>query len=249
MKDIYSDLLRQYDILNDEEKNALLVYKSKIFFHINEITTIENFMQESAYNILNKIKDRNYFLNSFNEYKNIIDKPENLFVKKSIFSQVNFDNIYKFIESLKLIIANIISASNKVTIDSDIIVYRGIGIDSNKDEKNIAKGNIISTTTNIEVAKRFMFYDLNLNNILYVIKITQGSNVLVIQYSILINYNNNRLEIKKCNGISQNEIILFKDNFDFDEIKTKTVKLDNDTLTIKYIKSTPIYKDINNLKK
>ena len=249
MKDIYSDLLRQYDILNDEEKNALLVYKSKIFFHINEITTIENFMQESAYNILNKIKDRNYFLNSFNEYKNIIDKPENLFVKKSIFSQVNFDNIYKFIESLKLIIANIISASNKVTIDSDIIIYRGIGIDSNKDEKNIAKGNIISTTTNIEVAKRFMFYDLNLNNILYVIKITQGSNVLVIPYSILINYNNNRLEIKKCNGISQNEIILFKDNFDFDEIKTKTVKLDNDTLTIKYIKSTPIYKDINNLKK
>lgn len=249
MTEIYNDLLTQYNKFSDEEKNAILIYKSKIFFHINEMTTIKNFENETPQNIFNNLDKKDDFLNLFNEYKNIIDKPENLFIKKSIFSTVNFDNIYLFIESLKSVISNIVSASKKITINSDITVYRGVGTPKEDNKKHISKGNIISTTTDIEEAEKFMFYDINLDNTLYAIKIMQGSNVLVAPYSITINYDNNRMQIKKCDGISQNEIILLKDNFYFTETNKKIVELDNDKLTIKYIQSNPIYEDVINLKK
>lgn len=249
MTEIYNDLLTQYNKLSDEEKNAILIYKSKIFFHINEITSIKDFENETPQNIFNNLEKKDNFLDSFNEYKDIINKTENLFIRKSIFSAVNFDNVYFFIESLKSVISNMVSASKKITINSDITVYRGVGIPKENSKKDISKGNIISTTTDIEEAEKFMFYDINLDNTLYVIKIMPGSNVLVAPYSITINYDNNRMQIKKSEGISQNEIILLKNNFEFIETNEKIVTLDDDKLTVKYIKSAPIFEDVINLKK
>ena len=143
---VYEDLIRQYNLLEDEEKNSIIIYKSGLFFHINTLSTIDNFNKLSSKQIFDLLKDKDTFINKYVDYKNIIDSPNNVFLKYSLFKNVNFDNIKSFIESIKKIYETLDSLKNKIVLESDLIVYRGCSYDENDDEYNLSKGNLISTS-------------------------------------------------------------------------------------------------------
>ena len=79
----YNDLLMQYKSLSEEEQKAILIYKSNLYYHINEISKIEDFENKDAFSLLNEITDKIKFINSFEEFKNVINYPQNIIVKLS----------------------------------------------------------------------------------------------------------------------------------------------------------------------
>lgn len=87
------NLLEEYENLTSEEKNSLLVYKSRLGRAIN---SLDNDYQE--------VEDIYY------KYKELLSKKENMFMSLTVFKDVSFDSIDSFIESLvntKEIIKNI----------------------------------------------------------------------------------------------------------------------------------------------
>lgn len=109
--EIYNYLCKKFENLNEEDKKSLLVYKSALSYHINEISTISNIENKNAIQIFNELNNSNEFEQKFLDYKNILEQPENTFIKYSIFNCVSFDDILLFIESIRKIYFRIISIS------------------------------------------------------------------------------------------------------------------------------------------
>lgn len=85
--------MEEYENLTSEEKNSLLIYKSRLGRAIN---SLDNDYQE--------VKDIYY------KYKELLSKKENMFMSLTVFKDVSFDSIDSFIESLvntKEVIKNI----------------------------------------------------------------------------------------------------------------------------------------------
>ncbi len=72
---MYEDLVKQFETLSDDEKNALLVYKSKLGIAINAMD-----------NDFSKVR------RIYNEYKELVDMPQNLFIKMSVFKDIDFSS-------------------------------------------------------------------------------------------------------------------------------------------------------------
>ena len=53
----YNRLVMKYKNLSEDEKNAILIYKSRLSYCINEITSIPNFDSMTNSEILKNIKD------------------------------------------------------------------------------------------------------------------------------------------------------------------------------------------------
>ncbi len=103
------NLLEEYENLTSEEKNSLLVYKSRLGRAIN---SLDNDYQE--------VEDIYY------KYKELLSKKENMFMSLTVFKDVSFDSIDSFIESLvntKEIIKNI-----DMKLEEDMTVYRAYSI-------------------------------------------------------------------------------------------------------------------------
>lgn len=83
--EIYNYLCKKFENLNEEDKKSLLVYKSALSYHINEISTISNIENKNAIQIFNELNNSNEFEQKFLDYKNILEQPENTFIKYSIF--------------------------------------------------------------------------------------------------------------------------------------------------------------------
>ncbi|MDD6244610.1 MAG: hypothetical protein PUB03_02990 [bacterium] len=77
------NLLEEYENLTSEEKNSLLIYKSRLGRAIN---SLDNNYQE--------IEDIYY------KYKKLLSKKENMFMAFTVFKDISFDSIDSFIESL-----------------------------------------------------------------------------------------------------------------------------------------------------
>ena len=73
--------MEEYENLTSEEKNSLLVYKSRLGRAIN---SLDNDYQE--------VEDIYY------KYKELLSKKENMFMSLTVFKDISFDSIDSFIE-------------------------------------------------------------------------------------------------------------------------------------------------------
>lgn len=221
--EIYNYLCKKFENLNEEDKKSLLVYKSALSYHINEISTISNIENKNAIQIFNELNNSNEFEQKFLDYKNILEQPENTFIKYSIFNCVSFDDILLFIESIRKIYFRIISISNKTLLPDKCKLYGGFSYDKNM--SFLSKGNIISTSLNLDNVEDFLFYDLN--NVLYELNVDKNVNALVIPYSIKRVQIGDKIILKLNKEDSQQEIILFKSKLFFDLKNVKNFENDN----------------------
>ncbi len=73
--------MEEYENLTSEEKNSLLIYKSRLGRAIN---SLDNDYQE--------VEDIYY------KYKELLSKKENMFMSLTVFKDISFDSIDSFIE-------------------------------------------------------------------------------------------------------------------------------------------------------
>lgn len=222
--EIYNKLIENYNNLSEVEKQCVLIYKSKLFYHINSISEINDFINISSLEILDNIENKEEFISRYEKYKEEVFKPQNIFLRYSIFNKIDFDNICCFIDSLKSVYKTIDNAKFKLTLPDELTVYRGCSYNQDNDYE-ISKSNLISTTIDPEQTANFLFTKKENRNKLYVIKLEKGTPVLITPYSILSVYDSevdylNNSEIKQTKIINssnkgQQEIILFKDSLDF----------------------------------
>ena len=204
-------LLRQYELLSDEEKNALLIYKSRLSYVINNM----NIKTESN---LKELEDIYVY------YKNVLNSPLNIFIRK-VFININFETFTKFMESMQRIYDILESIKGKLILEDDITLYRGVSINKGDSLDKISLGNLISTSMNPNVIKNFHIFG-PYTKVVYEMHIKAGTPVMIVPYSIAIN---NEGILKIINNDRQNEIILYKDTLDMEFINTK---IEDDTTII-----------------
>lgn len=196
-----NDLIKQYDSLSDEEKRLLLIYKSQLFYFINGIDNINDGNVEK-------------YIARFEEFKRIIELPENIFIKMSVFADVSIDSFDNFLKSINVIRQKIKDLYGKIILPSDMILYRCKSIMEKSNINKICIGDFISTSCNFETAENFFSYEGT--NVTYVLKVKTGTPVLIIPYSIKLVMKDNKKILKIVANDDQNEIILFKDNIKID---------------------------------
>ena len=200
------NLLEEYENLTSEEKNSLLVYKSRLGRAIN---SLDNDYQEVE--------------NIYYKYKKLLSNKENMFMAFTVFKDISFNNIEDFIESLaktKEIIKNI-----DMKLEEDMTVYRAYSVQKNQEEVFLSRSELVSTNLDIDNCDDFLINDDNYNHYLYKINLEKGSLVTVCPYSILLDGLTGRLILSKNN--TQDEVILNKENYDFEVVKTTTRTLED----------------------
>lgn len=151
---LFSEFLNSFNNLSEDEKNAILLYQSRLFYFINEISSIDSYSVLQSKEIYACLKDKELFEKQFNEYKEIINNPHNLFFKMGIFQHISFDNLIEFIDSICNVIDTLVNIKNKIILDKEITLYRGVNID-NLDSLSLGKGKFISTSLDPDVALEF----------------------------------------------------------------------------------------------
>ena len=115
-------------------------------------------------------------------------------------------------------------------VTEDITVYRAFSISNEEELMPLSKANLVSTSLNINECSKYLIPNKDYTHYLYQINLEKGSMVTICPYRILID-NNDRLTLTKENG--SEEIIISKDNYDFEEVmETTTEFTDNEELNI-----------------
>ena len=192
-----NDLIAQYNNLTEEEKRILLIYKSQLSFFINNVDDIND-------------KNIEEYVTRYDKFKETMECPENSFIKKSIFYDISLDSFETFLKSIDIIREKIDCLYGKIFLSSDIILFRCSSIKDRNSIEKISIGNFISTSTDFETAENFFNYEGT--NVTYVIKVKEGTPVLVIPYSIKLIMKDNKKLLKMIANDDQNEIILFKNH-------------------------------------
>lgn len=209
---IYEDLIEQYKNLDESEAHALLIYKSKLSRAINSLDI-----------------DDGEVIESYNTYKEYLLNPSNIFMKMTVFKDIDFSDISSFKNSLELVKKKIEDASLKMRLKDDLTVYRALSVPSDDSVSFISKSDIISTSTSFDECSKFIIPDSNYKHTLYQINLEKDSPVLICPYSILIK--DGVLSLTQRHD--QKEIILLKDNYDFTEVLSTDAKLkDLDNINI-----------------
>lgn len=170
------NLLEEYENLTSEEKNSLLVYKSRLGRAIN---SLDNDYQEVE--------------NIYYKYKKLLSNKENMFMAFTVFKDISFNNIEDFIESLaktKEIIKNI-----DMKLEEDMTVYRAYSVQKNQEEVFLSRSELVSTSLNIDICDDFLINDANYNHYLYKINLEKGSLVSICPYSIVLDGLTGRLTL------------------------------------------------------
>ena len=228
---IYEDLLKQYEELTEEEKNFLLVYKSRLGRAINSLNNNDSEIKEI-----------------YKRYKFLVENPQNIFMKFSVFKDISFKSLEEFIESLLNVKEKLDKISSKIILSQDITVYRAFSIRDDEELISISKSNLVSTSLDIDECSKYIISNKGYTHYLYQLNLEKGSLVAICPYRILID-NNDRLVLTKDND--SKEIILSKDNFDFEEVvKTESTFNSDEKLNIISInaKVKNIITDMNNKK-
>ena len=203
---IYEDLIEQYKNLDESEAHALLIYKSRLSRAINSLDI-----------------DDEEVIESYNTYKEYLENPSNIFMKMTVFKDIDFSDISSFKNSLKLVKKKIEDASLKMRLKDDLTVYRALSVSKDDSVSFISKSDIISTSTSFDECSKFIIPDSNYKHTLYQINLEKDSPVLICPYSILIK--NGVLSLTQ--RYDQKEIILLKDNYDFTEVLSTDAKLND----------------------
>jgi len=236
---IYQDLLRQYNDLSEQEKNAILIYKSSFFYHINEITKIIDFENKSSSQIFDEIIDKKLFIEKFEGFKSVILNPKNMVVRYSLFQSVNLNNILDFIDSLKAIYQILKDARMKIQLCDDLKVYRGISVKMGSTLENVSSAKLISTSIKIDDANDFIYQNKTDESHLYVLSLKKDTNTLVSPLTIVYDYEDSVsmltndtsravLKIASRGFEGQTDIILFNDDLEFTEIAVRELELGED---------------------
>ena len=205
---VYDDLIKQFEDLSDDDKNILLVYKSKLGVAINSLDN-----------------DNEKVLEIYNSYKKLLDNPKNIFMKMTVFKDISFDNEISFSESLTNIKDKLLKISTSLTISNDLTVYRIVSVPSFLEVSDISLDNIISTSININTCLKFLIKKDNYKHYLYQINLPKNSPLAICPYAILYNKKEEQLILTK--NSDQEEIILNKDSFTFNSYSTSHFSLDN----------------------
>lgn len=96
---IYEDLIEQYKNLDESEAHALLIYKSRLSRAINSLDIDDEEVMES-----------------YNTYKEYLENPSNIFMKMTVFKDIDFSDISSFKNSLELVKKKIEDASLKMRL-------------------------------------------------------------------------------------------------------------------------------------
>ena len=209
---IYEDLIEQYKNLDESEVHALLIYKSRLSRAINSLDI-----------------DDGEVIEVYNTYKEYLSNPSNIFMKMTVFKDVDFSDISSFKNSLELVKQKIEDISLKMRLKDDLTVYRTLSVLKDDSVSFISKSDIISTSTSFDECSKFIIPDSNYKHTLYQINLEKDSPVLICPYSILIK--NGVLSLTQ--RYDQKEIILLKDNYDFTEVLSTDTKLkDLDNINI-----------------
>lgn len=193
---IYEDLIKQYEELSTEDKNALLVYKSRLGRAINSIGNNDSEIEEI-----------------YEQYKKLLDDPKNIFMAYTVFKDISFTTINDFKTSLISIKERLKTVASKITLPIDITVYRALSIKEDDNLFPLAKDTLISTSLNIGECNKFFILNQGYKHYLYQIDLKKSSPLALCPYAILLDKNNNRLILTQRQD--QEEIILSKDNYDF----------------------------------
>ena len=86
------------------KKNAILVYKSKLFVIINSISKIPEFQRLTTLELNEQLSNRSECINVFNDYSRVLNNLNNSFIKNTVFNNIRFDSFNNFIEDLKEVI-------------------------------------------------------------------------------------------------------------------------------------------------
>lgn len=222
---MYQELKKQYDNLELNDKNVLLIYKSRLFKFINNIDAILS--NGKVYDEYKK-----YFL----EDKSIICSVENSFIRHSIFNIINFESYKLFLESIRTVKDKLTYIRGKIHLPQDAIVYRATTVSSKEEIAQISKEEFISTSLDMNETDKF--YEFEGIDVLYQIKLKKGTPCLVIPYSIGIYDINGKSILKILEDDSQKEIVLFKDELEY---SIKDYKYFNEEeLTVVKINTEPI---------
>lgn len=209
---IYEDLIEQYKNLDESEVHALLIYKSRLSRAINSLDIDDGEVTEV-----------------YNTYKEYLSNPSNIFMKMTVFKDIDFSDISSFKNSLELVKQKIEDISLKMRLKDDLTVYRTLSVLKDDSVSFISKSDIISTSTSFDECSKFIIPDSNYKHILYQINLEKDSPVLICPYSILIK--DGVLSLTQRHD--QKEIILLKDNYDFTEVLSTDTKLkDLDNINI-----------------
>ena len=209
---IYEDLIEQYKNLDESEAHALLIYKSRLSRAINSLDI-----------------DDGEVIEAYNTYKEYLLNPSNIFMKMTVFKDIDFSDISSFKNSLELVKKKIEDASLKMRLKDDLTVYRALSVSSDDSVSFISRSDIISTSTSFDECSKFIIPDSNYKHTLYQINLEKDSPVLICPYSILIK--DGVLSLTQRHD--QKEIILLKDNYDFTEVLSTDTKLkDLDNINI-----------------
>lgn len=227
---MYEDLINQFENLSEDDKNTLLVYKSSLGVAINSLDN-----------------DNEKVLEIYNRYKKLLDNPKNIFMKMTVFKDIDFDNEISFRESLEEIRKKLSILTSSLTLNDDLTVYRIVSVPTNKDVSDISKSEFISTSININTCLKFLIVKDNYKHYLYQINLKKDFPISICPYSILYNEKEEQLKLTKTSD--QEEIILNKENFNFDCYDTSTISLDNIEINVKLFDSVVKIKNNNKINK
>lgn len=196
--EIYKELELQYEELSDEEKQALFIYKSRLGLCINLLHKDDHMM--------NAI---------YNSYKTILENPINLFMKITIFKDIDFTSFHSFKNSLMYIKQQVEKATSRLELPEDVTVYRMVSIKNGNELSSISKDNIISTSLDMSQSMHFLIQNEKYEHYLYEIHLEKGTKVGICPYSILYDMNTQRLSLSKTQ--EQSEIIILKNNIEIEK--------------------------------
>ncbi len=235
-QEIYQNLLNQYTQLSDLEKNAILIYQSKLFIIINRITQVPHFDNLSAIEIKNCIPDSDSYEKILEDYNQIVNNPKNYFIKYTIFNDIHLDNFLSFIDDVKQILKLLQHAASTITLNDDLVVYRGMT--ANKESIDFMENaTCISTSIKLDTAIQFMKQDYTKPiRHLYQIKLHSGIPLFVSPYSIVKVYDSILDPIIPTNSQSyllkimdrgvegQYEVTLMKDMIEYQESSCEKIE-------------------------
>lgn len=250
-REVYKDLIRQYNSLSDEERKAIVIYISKLYKIINAITSIDGFEYLSSDEIIERLPNVEYLKRIALQYRDVLSRSENMIVRFSYFNNIRFDDFNMLIEYLRDVYFVLERAKEKIILNDNLVVYRGIAIDDFNDIRDIARGNLISTSIKIEDTEQYM----NFRNsaVLYMITIKKGTPLLGTPTSLVCTYKDREDYLyKKLNGLPATtlklinrgesgveEVILFKDELEFTNIKTEIREIDGKMISIRHVEAIP----------
>lgn len=157
---VYEELKNKFEDLSDEDKNALLIYKSRLGRAINSLDIEEKEV-----------------VDVYNKYKRLLSNPANMFMSFTVFKDVSFSSLDSFKESL-------INIKNKVlninlTLDEDTTVYRAFSLSDDSEEELLSKSELISTSLDIDTCDDFLVAG-NKRHYLYQINLKKGGKVAIV---------------------------------------------------------------------